>query len=225
MRIGIIGAGQVGGTLAWRLAKAGDEIAIANSREPETLRELVKPYGERVRAVTAGQAAAFGEVVIAAVPFGRHRELPGAGLDGKPVIDVCNYDPRRDGHYPELDQDLTTSSELVQEHLGEGCLVKALNTLRWEQLRDAGRQSSAMLRYGIPVSGDDARAKRMVLDLVEQLGFDPVDVGDLATGGRRQQPGTPVFGVELTGAQLRARLDREPPGRPIPDPGPRAEGR
>jgi predicted dinucleotide-binding enzyme len=128
-------------------------------------------------------------------------------VDSKTVIDTCNYYPERDGHFPELDQDRTTSSEMLQAHLRNAQVVKAFNTMRWDHLRDYGRQSSAMHRYALPVSGDNAGSKRQVLDLIEQIGFEPVDIGDLANGGRRQQPGSPIHGVDLTAEELRARLD------------------
>jgi predicted dinucleotide-binding enzyme len=202
MHIGIIGVGDVGGTLARRLARAGHEIAIADPRDPETPKDLAGELGHRSHAVSPSEAARFGDLVIVDVPFGRHDELPTAQLRGKPVIDTGNYDPERDGHYPELDQDQTTSSELVQDHLRGAHVVKAFNTLHAEQMRDLARQSSAQERYGIPMSGDEPQAKRAVADLVEQLGFQPVDAGDLATGGRKQQPGGPTYGADLTADEL-----------------------
>ena len=202
MHIGIIGAGHVGGTLARRLAQAGHEIAIANSSGPKTLTDLVGELGHRAHAVSPSEAARFGDLVILAVPFGRYDELPTTELRGKPVIDVGNYDPERDGNYPELDQDKTTSSELVQDHLRGAHVVKAFNTLHAPQMRDLARQSSAQERYGIPMSGDDPQAKRAVADLVEQLGFQPVDVGDLASGGRKQQPGGLTYEADLTADEL-----------------------
>ena len=206
MRIGVIGAGHVGGTLARHFAAARHEVAVANSRDPATLRPLQADLRGQGLAVTAPEAAEFGEVVVVSVPFGHYAQLPTRGLDGKPVIDTGNYYPERDGHYPELDSDRTTSSELVQSHLTGARVIKAFNTMRWDHLRDYHHEAGAQLRFGIPVSGDDTRAKRRVMDLVEQIGFEPVDAGSLATGGRRQQPGARVFGVDLPADELRARL-------------------
>jgi predicted dinucleotide-binding enzyme len=210
MHIGIIGAGDVGSTLARRLAKGGHEIAIANSRGPETLKELVGELGHRAHAVPPSEAARFGDVVIVSVPFGRHDELPTAELRGKTVIDTSNYHPERDGNYPDLDQDRTTSSELVQDRLRGAHVVKSLNTMPADQLRDHARQSSAQLRYGMPLAGDDPQAKRAAADLVEQLGFEPVDAGDLATGGRKQQPGGPAHQAELPADELSKILSENP---------------
>ncbi|WP_329106744.1 NAD(P)-binding domain-containing protein [Micromonospora sp. NBC_01699] len=202
MHIGIIGAGSVGATLARRLAAAGHEIAIANASGPQNLRDLVGELGHRSHAVSPSEAARFGDVVIVAVPFGRYDELPTAELKGKPVMDTGNYTPERDGEYPDLEQDRVTSSELVQQHLRGANVVKAFNTLHAEHMRDHARQSSAQERYGIPMSGDDPKAKRAVADLIEELGFQPVDAGDLAAGGRKQQPGGITYDADFTADEL-----------------------
>lgn len=208
MRIGIIGAGHVGGTLARHFAAGDHEIAIANSRDPATLRPLLDQVVGDVRGVTAAQAADFGQVVVVSVPFGRHAELPTEGFAGKPVIDTTNYFPDRDGHFPQLEADRTTSSEMIQSHLPGARVVKAFNTMRWDHLRDYGRESGAAMRYGIPVAADEDGARRCVFELVEQIGFGPVDAGDLATGGRRLQPGGGLFLADLTEDELHERLNR-----------------
>jgi predicted dinucleotide-binding enzyme len=210
MDIGIIGAGHVGGTLAQRLTAAGHDVAIANSREPTTLRKLEDQLGEHGRAVTAEQAAALGDVVIVAIPFGRYTELPTEATAGKIVVDASNYLPERDGHIAALDDGRMSSSELMQQQLPRAKVVKAFNAMQWDHLRDYGRSGGAATRYGIPVSGDDPNAKHEVEDLVEQLGFEPVDAGDLSHGGRKHQPGTPVFTADMTATELHARLDPEP---------------
>ncbi len=206
MRIGIIGAGHIGSTLAKYFVSAGHEVAIANSRGPETLRGLEADLGYNARATTAAGAGKFGEVAVVSVPFGRYTEIPVAELAGKPVVDTTNYYPQRDGVYPELDSDQTTSSELVQRHLSGSRVVKAFNTTPFDQLRDFPRTGGEALLYGIPVSGDDDAAKRCVFDLIEEMGFQPVDDGSLAEGGRKQQPGTSIYGVVLPADELRSRL-------------------
>ncbi|MDG4833749.1 NAD(P)-binding domain-containing protein [Solwaraspora sp. WMMD1047] len=208
MRIGVIGAGQVGAALARLFVEAGHQVGIANSRGPETLRWLVDELGELLHPVAAQEAAGYGDLVVVAVPVGRYDELPTGGVPGRTVIDTGNYYPQRDGHLPALDADRTTSSELLQARLPDARVVKAFNAIRAHHLVEYGRQSSAMWRYGIPVSGDDPTAKRRVFDLVEQVGFEPVDAGGLADGGRRHQPGSPVYGVDLPGDELAARLAR-----------------
>lgn len=114
MRIGIVGTGHIGGTLAQHLVRVGHEVAISNSRGPDTLEALVAELGPGTRAMTAEEAAAFGDLVVVSVPFGRYRQLSARGVRGKVVIDMNNYYPGRDGSFPELDGDRTTSSELLK---------------------------------------------------------------------------------------------------------------
>jgi EmrB/QacA subfamily drug resistance transporter len=206
VRIGIIGAGHVGATVARALVRAGHEVAISNSRAPDTLGSLVEELGPRARAVTAAEAAEFGEVVVVSVPFARYPEVPTEHFAGKVVIDTTNYYPQRDGHFDQLDSDRTTSSELLQAHLPRARVVKAFNAIRWDHLRDEGRPAGDPERVGIPISGDDAWAKQIVADLIEQIGFDPVDAGTLAAGGRKHQPGSPFYVADLRSGELRARL-------------------
>ena len=206
MRIGIIGAGHIGGTLAGLFVGAGHEVAVSNSRGPETLAGLVEELGGRVQAMNAADATRFGDVVVVAVSFGRYRELPTEDVSGKVVIDTNNYYPQRDGHFEELDSDRTTSSELLQAHLADARLVKAFNAIQWMRLRDDGRPAGDPERLGIPISGDDEEAKRTVAALIDQIGFDPVDAGTLAEGGRKHQTGAPAYTQGLPTAELRARL-------------------
>jgi predicted dinucleotide-binding enzyme len=206
MRIGIIGSGHIGGTLAKLFVAAGHEVAVSNSRGPETLAGLVDELGARAQAMTAEDAERFGELVVVSVPLGRYREVPADAVDGKVVIDTNNYYPQRDGHFPELDDDSTTSSELLLAHLPGARVVKAFNAIVWTRLRDDGRPVGDPERLGIPISGDDEQAKRTVAELIDEIGFDPVDAGTLAQGGRKHQPGTPAYTQGLPTAELRARL-------------------
>jgi predicted dinucleotide-binding enzyme len=207
MRLGIIGVGHIGGTLARHFVRAGHEVAISNSRGPETLQDVIEKLGGRARAMTAADAARFGEVVVVSIPFGRHRDLPSSGFAGKVVIDTNNYYPRRDGHFPELDSDRTSSSELLQRHLAGARVVKAFNAILWSHLRDLGRPAGDPTRLAIPISGDDDEAKRIVARLIDQIGFDAVDVGTLADG-RLHQPGATIYGADLTAEAIRDRLGR-----------------
>jgi 8-hydroxy-5-deazaflavin:NADPH oxidoreductase len=206
MRIGMIGAGHIGGTLARHFVDVGHEVAVSNSREPDTLEDLVVELGERAQALTADEAAGFGDLVVVSVPLGRYRELPTEGFAGKVVIDTNNYYPQRDGNIDELDSDQTTSSELLQAHLTGASVVKAFNAIFWEHLRDNGRPAGDPKRIGIPISGDDEDAKRKVAELIDQIGFDAVDAGTLAEGGRKHQPGTPVYTSDLLTDELRTSL-------------------
>ncbi len=205
MRIVIIGAGHIGSTLAGHFVAAGHEVVIANSRGPETLTALVDELGKGIRAGTAEEAARFGEVVVEAIPFGRYRELPAADLAGKTVIDTSNYYAERDGHVAALDDDSTTSAELIQAHLAGAHVVKAFNAIMWSHLRDYWHPGGGERRYGIPIAGDDDAAKRVVKDLIEEMGFDPVDAGPLRAGAKFQ-PGTQPYGADFLGPELRDHL-------------------
>jgi predicted dinucleotide-binding enzyme len=207
MRIGIIGAGKIGGTLAKRFVDAGHEVAVSNSRGPATLAGLVEELGAGAQAMTAADAVQFGDVIVVSIPLGRYRDVPTEGVAGKVVIDTNNYYPERDGHLPELDSDESTSSELLQAHLPDARVVKAFNAILWSNLRDEGRPAGDPERLGIPISGDDEEAKRTVAELIDEIGFDAVDAGTLAEGGRKHQPGAPAYTRGLPTAELRARLD------------------
>jgi predicted dinucleotide-binding enzyme len=198
MRIGIIGSGNIGATAARLFAGAGHDVAIANSRGPESLAGLAEELGDRARAATVEDAAAYGDVVLVAIPFGRYRELPAAPLAGTIVIDAMNYYPNRDGHFSELDDDSTTSSELLAAHLADARVVKAFNSMYWEVLRDRGRPDEAEDRLALFVAGEDQEAKDRVSGLIEEIGFAPVDSGTLGEGGRRQQPGSPIYAKLIT---------------------------
>ncbi len=216
MRIGIIGTGHVGGTLARQFVEVGHELALANSHGPQTLDGLTHELtsmafdsdGEAHPAAVA-QAARYGGVAVAAIPVGRYRELPAAELSGRVVVDCTNYYPERDGHVAELDEDRTTSSELIAAYLPGARVVKAFNTMAAEHLRDYAHCGGSEMLYGMPVSADDDAAKRVVMDLVELVGFDPVDAGGLASGGREQQPGGAAYLADLPGDELRGRLHTE----------------
>ena len=199
MRIGIIGAGNIGGTLAGLLARNGHEVMIANSRGPETLAGLVADIGERASAGTAAEAAEFGEVVIVAVPFAAHRDLPAASLaGGKVVVDATND---WSGGAPVA----TSSSERVAGSVPGAKVVKAFNTIHYVQLRDDGSPAGRPGRRAIPIAGDDPEAKAIVARLVDEIGFDAYDVGPLADG-RNIEPGSPAFNVGLTREEVAAAL-------------------
>ena len=205
MKIGIIGAGYIGGTAARLFAEAGHEVAIANSRGPETLSELVGEIGERAQAVTVEEAARFGDVVLVSIPLGRYKELPADAFAGKIVIDSNNYYPERDGQIEELDSDEKTSSELLAEHLKEARVVKAFNTIWYEHLRTQGRGDLPPdERRAIFIAGDDREAREAVARLIEDIGFAAVETGKLRDGGFAQQPNSALYNRNLTAGEARA---------------------
>ena len=203
MNIGIVGSGNIGATAARLLAEAGHEVAVSNTRGPETLEGLVADIGPRARAATVEEAAGFGEVVLVAIPFFAYETLPTDLLAGKTVVDAMNYYPGRDG---EMNLDGLGSSELLARHLPDARIVKAFNTMYYETLGAEGRPDAPPAeRLVLFVAGDDAEAKAVVSGLIEEIGFTPVDVGTLEDG-RKQQPGSPIYNAPMNEAQAREEL-------------------
>lgn len=203
MNIGIIGAGNIGGTAARLFIDANHEVAISNSRGPETLRDPVASLGPKARAVTPSEAARFGEIVLLAIPLKDYTTLPAGELRGKIVVDAMNYYPERDGHYPRLDSGETTSSEMVAAHLPGARVVKAFNTIWSEHLKSKGNKTvPADQRRAIFLAGDDVEAKGIVSKLIEDIGFGPYDLGTLHDS-RNQQPNTAVYNKDVTVAEAR----------------------
>lgn len=213
MKIGIIGAGQIGGTLTRRLAKLGHQVSVANSRGPESLAPLAKETG--AKAVTASEAAHAGEMVIVTIPEGKIPDLPKDLFAGVPdnvvVVDTGNYYPRqRDGKIAGIEQGLT-ESRWVEKQLNRR-VVKAFNNIYAQHLMEYGKPAGAPGRIALPVAGDDNRAKGVVIKLLNELGFDGVDAGGLDDSWR-QQPGSPVYTVDLDTEGVRRALAEAIPGR------------
>lgn len=204
MNIGIIGAGKIGGTLAGLFARAGHQVALSNSRGPESLAGLVSEIGKGVRAMTVQDAAVFGHLVVLAVPWRKPEALPPAPLvRGKIVVDAMNpYGP----DFSIIDLGPGTSSEETAKRL-PGCrLVKAFNTIHFKHLKEHGT-SKKEERLVIYVSGDDDGAKSVVKNLIEEIGFAPFDAGSLRDGGRKQQPGSPIYNTPMTMERARQIFD------------------
>jgi len=203
MNIGIIGAGNIGATVARLFARAGHHVAISNSRGPQSLASLVATLGANVTATTVDDAAKFGEVVLLAVPWRTPEALPSAQLlDGKIVIDAMNHNTST-GDVHDLGS--STSSEEVAKRLPGTRIVKAFNTMYFETLRTGGRKEPKD-RLVLFVAGDDAEAKAEVSKLIEDIGFAPVDTGSLREGGRLQQPGSAIYNKPLTTEQAQKLL-------------------
>jgi hypothetical protein len=200
MKIGIIGAGMIGSTAARLFAEAGHDVAVSNSRGAATLQALVDDLGPRARAMTVDDAARFGEVVLLAVPWRKTDALPPPdAVAGKIVIDAMN--PYAEGGGMEDLRGLT-SSEHTQRRLPGARIVKAFNTIWYKHLAANGRKDLPMAeRHAILVSGDDEEAKRVVMTLIEDIGFGPVDFGSLVDGGRRQEPGSPIYNKPMTASE------------------------
>jgi 8-hydroxy-5-deazaflavin:NADPH oxidoreductase len=203
--IGLIGAGKIGSQLARLSVAHGYNVVISNSRAPETLSALVKELGPKARAATAAAAAEAGDIVVVTVPLKNYRQVPVAPLAGKIVIDTNNYYPQRDGHIPELDDESTTTSELLQAHLSTSKVVKAFNHIYAAELTSDGQPAGSKNRRALMIAGDDQMAKATVTHLLDEFGFDTVDAGPLREGWRIQRD-TPGYGPRRTAEQLRKDL-------------------
>jgi predicted dinucleotide-binding enzyme len=185
--IGLIGSGNIGSTVARLAVNAGYDVVLSNSRGPETLADLVSELGDHARAATASEAAEAGDIVVVTVPLKAYRETPVEPLRGKVVIDTNNYYPQRDGHIPELDDESTTTSELLQAHLPESKVVKAFNNIYFHFLGSLARPHGDPERSVLAIAGDDAGAKEEVARFLDDIGYDAHDVGPLSEGWRYQR--------------------------------------
>src|SRR6476469_170971 len=203
--IGLIGSGNIGSTVAKLALDAGYDVVLSNSRGPETLQDLVSELGPRARAATAQEAAEAGDLVVVTVPLVNYRQVPVEPLAGKVVIDTNNYYPERDGHIAELENESTTTSELLQAHLPTSTVVKAFNHIYAAELTTHGQPAGSKNRRALVIAGDDSAAKVVVTNLLDEFGFDTVDAGPLKEGWRIQRD-TPGYGPRRTAEELRKDL-------------------
>lgn len=204
MKIGIIGSGNIGATLARHFAKAGHQVGLSNSRGPASLDGLVKSIGPNACAMTAEEAAKFGEVVLLAVPWRTPEAWPKPDwVRGRIIIDAMNpYSA--DGEIMDLGD--KSSSDEVMRRLPGTRVVKAFNTMYYHTLATEAR-APGKERLVLFVAGDDAAAKAVVSKLIDEIGFTPIDTGSLRVGGRKQQAGSPIYNIPMTAAQARKALE------------------
>lgn len=205
MKIRIIGAGKIGSTSARLFVRAGHEVALSNSRGPETLESLAREIGPEAHAMTKDDAARWADLVLLALPFRNAQALPAAEtVRGKIVIDATNA---YDDNSGLMDLGEQTSSEIIAGRFPGARVVKAFNTIYYQHLAQQGDISKPRdQRRAIFVAGDDHGAKDTVSRLIEDLGFAPIDTGNLRDGGRRQQPDSAVYNRDLTGKEARETL-------------------
>ena len=184
---GLIGSGHIGSTVARLAVAAGHDVVLSNSRGPQTLADLVAELGPRARAASPEEAARAGDVVVVTVPLRARGDLPHAALAGKVVIDTMNYYPQRDGVVPELEDESTTTSELLQALAPDAKVVKAFNNILFSHLATLARPVGSPDRSALAIAGDDAGAKEVVRGALDEIGYDTVDLGPLAEGWRTQR--------------------------------------
>ena len=203
--LGLIGAGHIGSQLARLAVKHGYDVVVSNSRGPQTLADLVHELGPHARAATPEEAAKAGDIVVVTIPLKNLHDVPVPPLSGKIVIDTLNYYPQRDGHIADLDNEKTTTSELVQAYLPVSKVVKAFNHIYAAELTTHGQPAGSPDRRALAIAGNDTGAKMEVAALLDQFGFDTVDVGPLGESWRIQRD-TPGYGPRRTAEALRQDL-------------------
>jgi len=205
MKIGIIGSGNIGSALVRHLTKLGHEVQIANSRGPETLKELAAETG--AIAATAEQAAAAEDLVIITIPEKAVPELPVSVLSASKaiIVDTGNYYPTRDGELREIVAGLPDSAWVAS--VIKHPVIKAFNNIYAASLADKGVSAGSPNRVALSVAGDDESEKQVVMQLIDDIGFDAIDGGSLSESWR-QEPGVPAYCHDLDKEGLKAALER-----------------
>ncbi|MFB7160121.1 NADPH-dependent F420 reductase [Lysinibacillus sp. NPDC056232] len=202
MKIGIIGAGRMAQAVGWLALKAGHQVMMSNSRGPESILDLRETLGCEIGSID--EAAAFGEVIFAAIPLQANYAIPVEPLIGKIVLNPQNYFPHF-GRIPVLERGEIMTAELLARNLPQSRIVKVLNSILVEEVVPDARPAGAPDRRALPIAGDDKDAKEIVVKLLDQIGYDTVDAGPLAEGWRFERR-KPVYCVPLDKSMLEQML-------------------
>jgi predicted dinucleotide-binding enzyme len=209
LRLGIVGAGKLGTTIARAAVAAGYDVAVSGSGRADDIALTVDVLAPGARAVATEEVVGHADVIVLAVPAHRFRELPRDLFAGKVLIDTMNYWPPVDGDDPELEAAAGGTSLVVQDHFSSARVVKSLNQLGYHELEENRRPRGAPGRVAVGAAGEDRAAVAAVMRLIDRLGFDPVDAGPLERGAALQPDGSP-FAVTYTADELRGLVERHP---------------
>jgi len=200
-RLGIVGAGRVGTTIARAAIVAGYDVTISGSATAERIALIVEVLAPGARAVTTDEVVDHADVIVLAVPMHRFRELPRDRFAGKILIDAMNYWEEIDGVDPQLAAAPAGTSVVVQERFRSARVVKSLNHITYYKFDESRRPHGAPGRIAIAAAGDDRTAVAAVMQLIDRLGFDAVDAGPLEAG-LALEPNGAVFGASYTANEL-----------------------
>jgi 8-hydroxy-5-deazaflavin:NADPH oxidoreductase len=204
-RLGIVGAGRVGTTIARAAVAAGYDVAISGSGAPDRIALIVDVLAPDARPLSTDEVVRSADLIVLAVPMHRFRELPGDLFAGKILIDAMNYWEEIDGVDPELASAPAGTSVIVQRQFPSARVVKSLNHITYYKFDEGRRPHGAPGRIAMAAAGDDRAAVAAVMQLIDRLGFDAVDAGPLEAG-LALEPNGPVFGVSYSADELSALL-------------------
>jgi 8-hydroxy-5-deazaflavin:NADPH oxidoreductase len=205
--IGVIGAGHIGRNFSLAAIAAGHDVVISNSQGADSLKELIEELGPHAGAASPAEAGQAGDFAVVAIPSPATESVPVEALAGKVVIDTCNYFAKRDGHFPDIDSGKLTVAGYLQAHLPTSRVVRAFNHIDAAQIVSDGSPEGTPNRRALALAGDDQAAKRIVADLYNQFGFDPVDIGGLEESWRLDVD-QPAFVVRQNASEMRANVAR-----------------
>lgn len=214
MKLGIIGAGFIGQAVARLMLDNGHQVMISNSRGPHSLYSF-KSALPGIETGTTDEACAFGDMVLVAIPFHNLAQLPAKALDGKTVLDANNYYPQRDGHTESLDNHTTTTSQILAAHLQHSIIVKVFNNIMAKHINEHARAPGSPERRALPVACDSEDVRQTVMNLLNELGYDPVDGGSLDESWRFER-GKPAYCFPLNHSEMERALSSAERNKELP---------